>query len=259
MLQDGLIYRYADALEAAGLGFTVSVLALILCPLIAYLLGSINSAIIVSRVLYRDDIRKHGSGNAGMTNMLRTYGKNAALLTLLGDLLKTVLSVLIGGLVFGFLYLRGIALSYMPYLAGLFCVIGHIKPIYYGFKGGKGVLCTATAVLMLCPPVFLFLFVAFALIVWLTKYVSLASIVCAAFFPIALQGYMQSFVSSEQDFNGIVVLFGALYALLVIVCHRKNIVRLWRHEENKISFGGHHHASSSDEEEGDTDNKDKKR
>ena len=96
----------------------------------AYLLGSLNSAIIVSRVLYRDDIRKHGSGNAGLTNTLRTYGKNAALLTLFGDILKTVLAVVVGGVLFGFGYIRAISTSEMCYVAGLFAVFGHVFPIY---------------------------------------------------------------------------------------------------------------------------------
>ncbi|MBR5817153.1 MAG: glycerol-3-phosphate acyltransferase, partial [Clostridia bacterium] len=105
----------------------------------SYLLGSVNTAIVVSKTLYRDDIRKHGSGNAGLTNMLRTYGKGAAGLTLLGDLLKTAIAVLIAAVFWGFNYVGGISTSLgFCYIAGLFAVVGHIFPIYYKFKGGKG-------------------------------------------------------------------------------------------------------------------------
>ena len=124
----------------------------------SYLLGSINSSIIISKVLYRDDIRKHGSGNAGMTNMLRTYGKGAAGLTLLGDMMKTALAVLLAGILFGFNYVGGVSVGDgYCYVAGLFAVLGHIFPVYYGFKGGKGVLVTSTMALILTPIPFAFL------------------------------------------------------------------------------------------------------
>ncbi len=206
---------------------------------VGYLLGSINSAVLVSRVLYREDIRTKGSGNAGLTNMFRIYGKKAAVLTLLGDILKTVLAVVIAGLFCGFRYRAALSFSPMCWIAALACVIGHIKPIFHHFRGGKGVLCCATAILVLAPPAFLVLFASFALIVWLTRYISLGSITAAAFLPLTLQGYMQAFIftgDEEAFFDGGIVLFGALFALLVIVCHRKNIGRLWRHEENKFSF-----------------------
>ena len=116
-----------------------------------YLLGSINPSIIFSRLLHHDDIRNHGSGNAGMTNVLRTYGKKSAFLTLAGDTLKTALAVFVGGLCFGFGYVGGIATGEAPYIAGLFAVVGHIYPAYYKLKGGKGVLVTATMALILTP------------------------------------------------------------------------------------------------------------
>ena len=135
----------------------------ILISLIAsYLLGSINSAIIISKAFYGEDIRNHGSGNAGLTNMLRTYSKGAAGLTLLGDMLKTTIAVLITAFLLGFNYKNGISLSPYCYMAGLAAVIGHIFPIYYGFKGGKGVLATATmALIVLCLlPVIIIYFLA---------------------------------------------------------------------------------------------------
>jgi glycerol-3-phosphate acyltransferase PlsY len=106
--------------------------AAVLCMTVSYLLGSLNFAIIISGKTYRQDIRNHGSKNAGMTNMMRTYGKKAAALTLLGDMLKAVVSCLIGYALIGQLG---------AYIAGLFCMIGHIFPVFYRFKGGKGVAC----------------------------------------------------------------------------------------------------------------------
>lgn len=100
----------------------------------AYLLGSLNFAIIVSKKLYGKDIRKYGSHNAGMTNMFRTFGKKAGFLTLAGDADKALVSVLLGRLLLG---------EDGAYLAGLFCILGHIAPAYYRFKGGKGVVVTA--------------------------------------------------------------------------------------------------------------------
>ena len=211
--------------------------------LIGYLLGSINSAVLFSRLVFGADIRTKGSGNAGLTNMFRIYGKSAAGLTLLGDILKTVLSVLIAGIFFGFNYVSGISVGYACYIAALFCIIGHIKPIYYGFRGGKGVLCCATAVLVLAPIVFLVLFVSFVLIVYVSRYISLGSIVVAGLLPIALQGYMQTIANDSYD--PIVVLFGFIVAVIVIYCHRANIGRLWRHEENKFSF--HRNTDKKDE------------
>lgn len=234
ILQNGL---YATKIAPGA--DSIPLLGLILLVIGSYLLGSLNSAVIVSRLLYREDVRKHGSGNAGLTNMYRTYGKGGAGLTLLGDLLKTVLSVGITGLFLGFHYRAALSFSPACYIAALFCIIGHIKPIFYGFRGGKGMLCASVAILLLSPPVFGFLFVIFVLIVAMTKYISLGSIVTSAFLPLALRGYMQAFIYSGEEegfFEGGIVLFGLIFAIVIILCHRKNIVRLWRHEENKFSF-----------------------
>ena len=214
--------------------YLVAILAVL-----GYLLGSINSAVLVSRTLYREDIRTKGSGNAGLTNMFRIYGKKAAGLTLLGDILKTVLAIVIAGLFCGFRYRAALSFSPMCWIAALACVIGHIKPVFHHFRGGKGVLCAATAILFLASPVFLVLFIAFILIVWATRYISLGSITVGAFLPLALQGYMQAFIFSGDEknfFDGGIVIFGVLFGLLIVICHRKNIGRLWRREENKFSF-----------------------
>ena len=107
----------------------------------AYLLGSVDTGILVSKYLYHDDVRTHGSGAAGMTNMLRTFGKKAAALTAVGDVLKGVVAVCLGRWLFGHLPADAAVSPYLGvYLAAILAVVGHSKPIYFGFKGGKGVL-----------------------------------------------------------------------------------------------------------------------
>ncbi len=210
--------------------------SVILCIAAGYFLGSVNAAIIVSKVLYRDDIRKYGSGNAGLTNMLRTYGKKAAVFTLLGDVLKTVLAVLLGRFIgfplssleaFG-ASSTGNLFSIGAYIAALFAVIGHTFPIYYKFRGGKGVLSAATAVCMLQPLVFLFLLLIFVIIVLGTKFVSLGSIIAVMLYPILLD---------RINGTSICTIFALMIAAIVVVNHRENIKRLWAGKENKLSLG----------------------
>ena len=118
----------------------------------AYLLGSVDTGILVSKYLYHDDVRNHGSGAAGMTNMLRTFGKKAAALTAAGDVLKGVAAVCIGRWLFGFLPADAAVSPYLGvYLTAILAVVGHTKPIYFGFKGGKGVLVAGGAILAVQP------------------------------------------------------------------------------------------------------------
>lgn len=118
----------------------------------AYLLGSMDTGILISKYLYHDDVRSHGSGAAGMTNMLRTFGKKAAALTAAGDVLKGVLAVCIGRWLFSYLPAGTSVSSYLGvYLAAILAVIGHLKPLYFGFKGGKGVLVAGGAILAIQP------------------------------------------------------------------------------------------------------------
>ena len=212
----------------------------------SYLLGSINSSIIISRTLYRDDIRKHGSGNAGMTNMLRTYGKGAAGLTLLGDMLKTALSILLAGILFGFNYTGGVSVGDgYCYVAGLFAVIGHIFPVYYGFKGGKGVLVTSTMALILTPLPFLILFALFVAIVWISKYVSLGSVTVAVLYPVVLHGYF--LVCLGINMPGMVAFATITLACIIVWCHRGNLQRIGDRTERKISFKKKLEAKGEDE------------
>ena len=215
------------------------ILCLIAVLAAAYLLGSINSSIIVSTVLHGEDIRTKGSGNAGLTNTLRTYGKGAAGLVLLGDMLKTVVSIFIAGLVFGFYYNGAISFSSECYLAGLISIIGHVFPIYYKFKGGKGVLSTSTMALMLTPIHFGILLLIFIGVVAASKYVSLGSVIVAVLYPIILDGTFKMASTADAPVTCLgATIASILLAVLIVYCHRGNLQRISDHTERKLSFGG---------------------
>ncbi len=207
---------------------SLAVLALLCLAggVIAYFLGGLNFAIIISKYKFHDDIRRYGSGNAGMTNMLRTYGKTAAAFTLVGDMLKAVVSVLLGMLLGG---------EAGAYIAGFFCVIGHAFPCFYNFKGGKGIVVTAAMLLCLEPVVFLVLFLIFFILVATTKYLSLGSIIGMLFYPLLLNR-LYSFLNYGEPEGMIPAIISILNTLLVIWLHRENLKRLWTGTENKFSL-----------------------
>ena len=236
-LNEGLLkYYYPDVTFDLNYPVPIMLASIVTICLVGYMLGSLNSAVIVSRLVYRDDVRKHGSGNAGMTNMLRTFGGKAAGLTLLGDLLKTVISVFFAGILFGFQYVGGVSISGFCYLAGVMAVLGHIFPVYYGFKGGKGVLVTSTMALMLSPVIFGVLFIAFVVIVALSRYVSLGSVVVAMLYPILLRGYF-SMVFNVPYMPIFVTLSSITLPIIIVLCHIENLKRIGNRTENKLSFG----------------------
>ena len=193
--------------------------AAMLCIVIPYLLGSINPAILISKLFYRDDIRLHGSGNAGSTNMLRTYGTKAAVFTMLFDFLKAILATVIGTLLLGY---NGMAIG------GLFVGVGHMFPIYYKFRGGKGVACFAMVGLVMHPFVFLALLVTFLIVAIGTRFVSLASVTAAFMFPL----YVRAFVPH----NNLCMAAAVVAACLVIYMHRENLERIWNHKEARLEF-----------------------
>ena len=192
---------------------------------IAYLLGSINFAIIISGRKYKQDIREFGSKNAGMTNMMRTYGKKAAAFTLGGDALKAIVACCIGFLIFGRLG---------AYWAGLFCMIGHVFPIFYKFKGGKGVVTAAATVLITDWPTFIILFTIFVVMVAIWRYISLASITCMAFYPLVLNFISKLLLKNVAPFY--ILLPSIFMAALIIGKHWANIQRLRAGKESKFSF-----------------------
>ena len=192
----------------------------------AYLLGSIDTGILVSKFLYHDDVRKYGSGAAGMTNMLRTFGKKAAALTAFGDVLKGVLAVCIGRWLFTLMPESTTLSPYLAvYLAAIFAIIGHLKPLYFGFKGGKGVLVGAGAALATEPLVCAALLVIFLIEVAITRIVSLGSIIIAALYPV---GTLINLIACGANLPTIVfsTVCCAIMAAMVIWLHRSNIERL---------------------------------
>lgn len=195
--------------------------------LIAYLLGSISFAIIVSKVYAHDDVRKYGSKNAGMTNILRTYGKLPAFFTLLGDFLKGVLAVVIGRWIFSTM---GITAFDAGYVAGFFALLGHLYPVYFGFKGGKGVLTSLGIIMVVNPLVFFILLIIFLPILFITKIVSLISITGALLYPV-ITLVVDLCLRKPALFD---VLFAALFSVIVIYKHKDNIRRLLNGTEKRI-------------------------
>ena len=195
----------------------------IICTVVPYLLGSINFAVIISSKSFNDDVRNHGSGNAGMTNMLRLYGKKAAIFTLGGDALKAILAALVGYFMIGMLG---------AYIAGFFCILGHMFPVFFKFRGGKGVVTAAASMLMCNPIVFLLLLILFILIVFIWRYISLASVMCVLLYPVVL-----SFVDTLLiGGSGIYMIFVVLTTVLVVIKHKDNIKRLMEGKENKFKL-----------------------
>ena len=231
ILEGGILKFFSNSANYA----IYSLLFMAATALCAYLLGSINSAIIFSRLVYHDDVRKHGSGNPGLTNMMRTYGKGAAGLTLLGDIMKTALAIFISAIFFGFNYIGGISVGEAGYVAGLFAVIGHIAPVYYKFKGGKGVLATAVMALILSPIPFLIVFVLFVAIVAISKYVSLGSVTTAILYPVVLHGYFAVVFNGAPMF-GLIALSTIAIAFLIVWRHKENLKRIGDRTESKFSF-----------------------
>ncbi len=206
---------------------------LLLCAIVPYLLGSFNTAVFVTKRLVGEDVREKGSGNAGLTNTNRVYGAKVAVLVLLGDGLKAVLAVLFAGLLFGMHYVFGFACSGIVYMAAFFCAIGHVFPVFYRFKGGKGVLCTFFSALVLCPLVTLILFLVFLLILVSTKYVSLGSVIAGVMYAFVLNRMMGLFGIFP---DGLITLSTIAMGLLIVWCHRENIKRIMNKTESKFSF-----------------------
>ncbi len=217
------------AVSSKGMYTAFVVAGLVLTALIAYTLGSLNFALILSKKLYGEDIREFGSKNAGTTNMARTYGKKAALFTILGDVLKGVVAALIGS------FLMGVTLG--GYFAGLMCIIGHIFPVFYKFRGGKGVATAAAVILVVNYQVFLVMISVFILTVLLTRYVSLGSCLAAAIFPFLTYNFVTVPAVNEGIPNGgFAFIFSMLMAILVICKHHTNLYRLANGKESKFSF-----------------------
>lgn len=208
--------------------------ARLIALLIGYAFGLCETGYIYGKI-HHTDIRQHGSGNAGTTNALRTFGVKGGILTLLGDLLKAIIAILIVWLIFKDKYPEGVML--LKAVTGLGCVLGHNYPFFMDFRGGKGIACTAGTVLMLDLRFAPVLLAAFIIIVALTKYVSLGSItVVVGFFIEALifgnMGLLDIDVHLLPEFY----LYAAILMILALWRHKENIKKLLNGTERKISF-----------------------
>ena len=199
--------------------------AALLVMLLSYFFGCFNGSFMVSHFIIRDDVRKHGSGNAGLTNFYRTYGAKYALLVIACDMGKTVAACLLGSFFFRCLGWDG---TLGTLLAGLGCELGHIFPVFYGFRGGKGILSGGTLVLLLNWRVAAVAWALFLLLWLTTRYVSLASITATCSAPITVY-----FVYAHNWLNTGLCL---AVAALVVWCHRENIQRLLHGTEKKFKW-----------------------
>lgn len=201
--------------------------------IMSYLLGSISSAVIISRLMGARDIREEGSGNAGATNMLRVHGKGAGALTLVCDVLKGVLAVGIAMLFEQWLE-KAVPNSYfaggLAYIAGVFVALGHDFPIFFGFHGGKGVATSLGAVLMINWQIAVIVLIAALAVMLISRYVSLGSISAAVIYPVLTLGFMLG----KGDFNIISLVSAIVMAVLLIAKHHANISRLRRGCESKL-------------------------
>ena len=203
----------------------------ILVVIVAYLLGSISFSVIISKKLAGFDVREKGSGNAGSTNVLRTVGKKGAILTLICDCLKGVIAVLIAYIVSKTTQNTDGAL--LVQLAGLAVVLGHTFPIFFNFKGGKGVATSLGVLLIINWQIGLICLVFALLLMALTRFVSLGSVSAAILFPV-----LTIFIHSHYILDGSYIIFALLLGAFVVFSHRANVKRLLEGKENKLSFKG---------------------
>ena len=232
-------------IDKLGVGGTPAARAItmggiLLCMIIPYLLGSMNFGVMISRRRFHDDVRTHGSGNAGATNMLRTYGWKAAVLTMAGDMLKAVVAVGLGYLIGGInAEVTGAGMTYRivdqfgAAIAGLFVMLGHMFPIFFKFKGGKGVATSGVVIFMISPIAGVICLAIFLIVVIGTRYVSLGSVMGLVFYPIVLNAFSRAY---DPPRNSTACMISVLMAVLVVLMHRENLKRIINRTESKISF-----------------------
>lgn len=225
----------------AEVWFLVTRVELWLVAAFAYFCGCFNGAVIISKYILRDDVRNHGSGNAGLTNFYRTFGGPLTLVVILCDVLKAVVAILIAAKV-GFGFIEHMSPGVTPdmqaavfyvvlfkYWAALFCLLGHMFPCMFKFKGGKGILSGGTIAIMLDWRIAVVVWGGFLILAVVTKYVSLGSVWAGGSFP---------FISWYCYPDPVIVVLAFIIGGLVVWQHRGNIQRLIHGNENKFSF--HH-------------------
>ncbi|MCM3764643.1 glycerol-3-phosphate 1-O-acyltransferase PlsY [Neobacillus niacini] len=195
---------------------------IILIIILAYLLGSIPSGLIIGKTFYKTDIRQHGSGNLGGTNTFRTLGVKAGLIVTIADILKGTLAAALPGL---------LSIDMNPLIPGLLAVLGHTYPIFAGFRGGKAVATSGGVLLFYAPFLFITLLLSFFISLYITKYVSLSSMIAGV---IAVLYVLTTGVIQQLDIPLLVAVF--LLASFVVYRHRANIKRIKNKTEPKISW-----------------------
>ena len=231
----------------------------VVTAIISYLLGSLNFSIIFTKIFTKKDIRTLGSGNAGLTNVIRSTGPVPAILSLIGDFGKAVVSAVIANIIFNASAHPGLS-SFLALWTGTFCIIGHMYPIFYGFKGGKGVLTAAAMVLMIAPsrPIIFFVCIAiFAFFTIVTKLVSLSSIIAVSCFPVAVWCFygiaipkidykvFEFFSKFFIEPRYFLTTFSMILPFLIIVKHFQNIERMLRSVEKNFSFSKKKQANAA--------------
>ena len=207
-----------------------TVVSIVITLILSYFIGSISSAVIISKTFFGRDIREEGSGNAGATNMLRTHGKKMGVLTLVFDVLKGVIAILIANLLTKLTSGNEFILKLIPLIAGLFVILGHNFPIFFNFRGGKGVATSLGVVLALNYKVALIVAVFALLIMITTRYVSLGSVLAGILYVAVDLAYM----IFTDNFYYPELIFAVLVGGLLIIRHHQNIKRLLSGTENKL-------------------------
>ncbi len=209
----------------------------IIVAVIAYLIGSVNFSVLISKKMAGFDVREKGSGNAGTTNMLRSVGKKAAVITLICDILKGVISIAIAIIVGNIV--KNIDKELLLQIAGITVVLGHTFPIFFGFKGGKGVATSLGVLLMSNWQIGLICLVFAIVLMALTRMVSLGSCAAAVLFPVLTLFINQHYTVLTDGKNGrVYFVYSVILAIIVLYNHRSNIKRILNGTENKLSFKG---------------------
>lgn len=213
----------------------IEMLAYIIIAIIAYLIGSVNFSIIISKKIAGFDVREKGSGNAGTTNMLRSVGKKAAAITLVCDILKGVISICIA-IIIGNIA-KNLDRELLLQIAGIAVVIGHTFPVFFGFKGGKGVATSLGVLLMSNWQIGLICLVFALVLMALTRMVSLGSCGAAVLFPVLTLFINEHYTVLTEGKNGnVYFIYSVILAIIVLYNHRENIKRILSGTENKLSF-----------------------
>lgn len=232
-------------LEFFANGYINVIIALV----VAYLLGSLNFSIMITRIVNKgEDIRSMGSGNAGFTNVLRSVGKGPAIATIVLDFAKGVGATIIGSILFSQVPVEGVLPaelgSYGAYICGFIAIVGHMLPIFFNFKGGKGVVCAAALTAVVDINVFITIVIAFVIVIAITKIVSISSLIAATVFPIStfFSSYFFKYLPSQSTstpYSLVYVIVATSFALFVcifiFVKHKDNIKRLKDGTEKKIT------------------------